>query len=117
VAVGHASTLKKLESVLALRKHHAGRSPCDRDAEEERQGAEISHGKLGVELLREALKEPSSGGGDDDVVHVQEDEGEIRATLVDKQRDIRLGGDETKPMREEGEPLVPRPRSLLEAVE
>jgi hypothetical protein len=81
VAVGHAST-------LAQRKHHAGGGPCYRDAEEERQSAEISHGELGVELLCEALKKLGSGAGDDDVVHVQEDEGKIRAILVDEQRDI-----------------------------
>jgi hypothetical protein len=35
ITVNHAGTLEKFDSVLPLRKHHAGRSPCNRDAEKE----------------------------------------------------------------------------------
>jgi hypothetical protein len=36
---------------------------------------------------------------------------------IDEERDIRLGGDEAKPVGEVCETLVPGARSLLEAVE
>jgi hypothetical protein len=70
-----------------------------------------------VKPLRELLKKRLGGGGDDDVVHIKKYVGELLTMAIYEERDIRLGGDEAKPVGVVSETLVPGPWSLLEAVE
>jgi hypothetical protein len=62
-------------------------------------------------------KELICRGGDNDVVHIQQDVGEVRSMLVDEERYVRLRSNKAEAMREMGEPLIPHPRGLLEAVQ
>jgi hypothetical protein len=117
VAVCHTGSLKKLESILTLREDHASRCPSNSNAKEEGESTEVCHGKLGVKLRREALEELVSRSSDHNIIHIQEDVGELGAILVDEERDIGLGGDEAKTMSEEGKPLVPRPGGLFKSIE
>lgn len=56
VTLGHASALKKIQSILSLGQEQSVRGPRDGDAEEVMQIAEVHHSKLGVEVLSQMLK-------------------------------------------------------------
>ena len=60
-------------------------------------------------------QEPRGGGGEHDIVDVEEVRS-IRTATEDEQRRVRLGLDETL-RTQGGEATVPRPGGLLEAVE
>ena len=109
--------MEKVGGILTLRENHACCCPRDRDPEEEREVPEVCHGELGVKQPSEVLEKPVAGGGDDDVVNVQEYVGDVAVVVVDEERHIRLRGDKAESMYVESEPLVPGSGSLLEAVQ
>jgi hypothetical protein len=57
------------------------------------------------------------GGGEDDVVDVEEEVRCIQTVTEDEQRRVRPGLDKTLRTQEGGETTVPSPGGLLEAVE
>jgi hypothetical protein len=70
-----------------------------------------------VKKSGDVLKKTGARGGEDDVVHVNKKVGELVTPAKDEQGGVRERLDEPEPMRVVGEALVPRPGSLLQAVE
>jgi hypothetical protein len=70
-----------------------------------------------VKLLGEVSEKHRCGGSYDDVVHVEENVGDLCVTLVDEKRDIGLRSNEAQPVCKESEPLVPGAGSLLKTIE
>jgi hypothetical protein len=88
-----------------------------RDAEEEGEISKVGHRELAMELVGEMTKKVAAGGGEDDVVHVEQEISHLITPAKNKQRDIAFGSNEPDVMHIVGEALVPRPRGLLEAIE
>jgi hypothetical protein len=80
------------------------------------EGPEVLHRKLLLEAGDDAMQEPRGGGGEHDVVDVEEVRS-IRTATEDELGRVRLGLDETLRTQEGGEVTVPSPRGLLETVE
>jgi hypothetical protein len=117
VTLGHASPLKKLDCILSLGQEQSVRGALDRDVEEVMEIPKICHGELGVEPIDDALKEGRRGGGEDDVVDVQQQAGKTTTLLVHKEGDVGGRRSEPKLADVRGKTLVPRPRSLLQTIE
>jgi hypothetical protein len=116
VAFRHAGTLKKVDGVLALRQEHPRSRARDRDPEEIGQVPEIGHGELTVELVGDVLKKTGAGGGEDDVVDVEQQISQVVAATKHEEGHVALRGNEAKPVSVVGEALVPRPGRLLQAI-
>jgi hypothetical protein len=118
LAVAHASTLKDILSELVLVEEEVVNSLLYRDAEEMMEGAEVLHGKLLVESRSGMLEKPQTRGGEDDVVDVEEQVGDVSAVTVDEQRGVRLDLlHEAKGHQVGGKAVIPSSRSLLQIVE
>jgi hypothetical protein len=117
VALKHAGTMKKIDDVLALREHHASGRASHRDAEEVGELAEVSHGELAVEELGDMAKKTGAGGGENDVVHIEQEVSDLVSSSKNEEGDITLCSDEPETVRVVSEALVPGPRGMLEAVE
>ena len=115
--VHHTGALKKVDGVLALREKHPRSRERDRDPEEVRQVPEIGHGELPVELVGDVLEKRGAGRGEDDVVHVEEQVGHLRAVPEHEQRHVALRSHKAQSMSVMSEPLVPRAGRLLESIE
>jgi hypothetical protein len=85
VTLGHASPLKKLDCVLSLGQEQPVGGVLDGDVEEVMEIPKICHGELGVEPIDDALKECWRGGGEDDVVDVQQQVGKTSTLFVHKE--------------------------------
>ena len=85
LACSHAGFVQNLRGVLGLREVHAGGVAGDRDAEEVVKAAHVRHGELGAERGGDPVKETRRGGGEDDVVDVQQKIGRTLCTLENKQ--------------------------------
>jgi hypothetical protein len=77
---------------------------------------QVLHRKLLLEARDDATQEPRGGGGEHNVVDVEEVRS-IRAAIEDEQGCVQLGLDEALLTQEGGEATVPGPGGLLEAVE
>jgi len=117
VTLGHASPLKKLDCVLSLGQEQPVGGALDGDVEEVMEIPKICHGELGVEPIDDALKEGRRGGGEDDVVDVQQQVGKTSTLFVHKEGDVGGRRSEPKLANVRGKTLVPRPRSLLQTIE
>jgi hypothetical protein len=62
-------------------------------------------------------KEIQAGGGEDDVVDVEEQVGNLSTSSKNEQGGVREGCHKPYPMHIVGEALVPHTRSLLESIE
>ena len=102
---------------MPLREEHPGLGASDRNPEEVREIPEVGHGELAVKQLRDVLKKAGCRRSEDDVVDVQQEVGEVISMAKYEEGHIRLGRDEAETMSVVGEALIPRSRSLLEAVE
>jgi hypothetical protein len=60
-----------------MREHHARQSPGNRDAEEVGQVAKVSHGEFRVEQVDEVAKKMIYRCGDDNVIYIEQDVGDI----------------------------------------
>jgi len=70
-AIGHASTIKQVFSILSLREAEAACRPGDLDPKEEVKVAHVLDSKLSLELGDDVLKKSRRGSRDDHVVDVQ----------------------------------------------
>jgi hypothetical protein len=85
LAGSHADIVQNLRRVLGLREVHAGEVAGDRDAEEVVEAAHVRHDKLGAEGGGNPVEKPSRGGGEDNVVDVQQEESCTLRALKNKQ--------------------------------
>jgi hypothetical protein len=106
VALGHASSLEQLNSVLTSREEQPGGGARDDDFEEVVKITKIRHSELGVELIDDALKKSWRGGSKDNVVDVQQ-VGEMITLSEHKEGDIRGRRNKPKLSKVRGESLVP----------
>jgi hypothetical protein len=70
-----------------------------------------------MELVGEMTKKAAAGGGEDDVVHVEQEISHLITPAKNKHRDIAFGSNKPNAMHIVGAALVPSLRGLLEAVE
>jgi hypothetical protein len=117
VTLSHACTLQKVHSILSLGQKETVGGASDGDAEEVVEVAEVSHGELRIEFGHDVLEKSRRRSGEDDVVDVEQQVGDLTPLLVNKEGGVGSGGDKTELAKERGESLVPRPGSLLEPVQ
>jgi hypothetical protein len=117
LAVNHASTFKDVDGVLPLVEEQTLGTSLDGDPQEVVERPEVLHRKLPLETGDDATQKLEGGGGEDDVVDVEEEVRGIRTVTKDEQGRVRLGLDKTLRTQEGGEATVPSPGCLLEAVE
>jgi hypothetical protein len=63
------------------------------------------------------LEKTGAGGGEDDVIDVEQQVGQVIPTTKNEEGHVALGSNETKSMSIVSKSLVPHPRRLLQAVE
>jgi hypothetical protein len=117
LAFNHASAFKDVDGVLPLVEEQALGMALDGDPQEVVERPEVLHRKLPLEAGDDATQKLGGGGGEDDVVDVEEEVRCIQTVTKDEQGRVRLGLDETLRRQEGGEATVPSPRCLLEVVE
>jgi hypothetical protein len=116
LAFSHASAFKDVDGILPLVEEQAHGRALDGDSQEVVERPQVLHRKLLLEAGDDATHKLRGGGGEDDVVDVEEEVRCIGAATEDEQGRVRLGLDET--LRTQGdEANVPSPGGLLEAVE
>jgi hypothetical protein len=76
--------VQKINGVLTLRQHHLRRRASNQNTEEEREIPEISHRKLTVEKGGDMLKKSRTRRSENNVVHVQEQVGNVLSSSKDK---------------------------------
>jgi hypothetical protein len=116
LAFFHASAFKDVDGVLPLVEEHALGMTLDGDPQEVVEHPQVLHRKLLLEAGDDATQKLRGGGGEDDVVDVEEVRC-IRTATEDEQGHVRLGLDESLRTQEGGEATVPSPGGPLEAVE
>ena len=77
----------------------------------------ILHSKLLLQRGDDALKQSLTGGGEHNIINIEQQVGSLIPTAVDEQRSISLGLGEPQSQQERGEPRVPGPKSLLQTIE
>jgi hypothetical protein len=112
LAFNHASAFKDVDGVLPLVEEHALGTALDGDPQEVVERPEVLHRKLPLEEGDDATQKLEGGGGEDDVVDVEEEVRCIRTMTKDEQGRVRLGLDETLRTLEGGEATVPSPGCL-----
>jgi hypothetical protein len=100
-----------------LGKKHAILRTSNSNAKEVVEITEVSHRKLAVQSVQEALEKMRGGGGDNDVIDVEEKIRRITARLENKQRSIGQGGLDSHSSKISCKTLVPGTRHLLQAIE
>ena len=76
------------------------------------EGPEVLHCKLLLEAGDDVTQEPRGGGGEHNIVNVEEVRS-VRAATEEEQGRVRLGFDEALRTQEGGEATVPRPGGCL----
>ena len=84
-AAGIAGFVQNFRRVLGLREVHAGGVASHRYAEEVVEAAHVRHGELRAEGGSDPVEEARRGGGEDDIVDVQQKIGRTLCTLKYKQ--------------------------------
>lgn len=84
--------------ILTLREEKALRRPSDGDAKEIADGTKVRHEKLGMEGASDITKERRAGSSEDNVIDVNKAICEGCTLFENKERSIRLGGNETNEM-------------------
>jgi hypothetical protein len=77
--------LEEVNDVLSLVKEHALGPALDGDPQEVVEGPEVLHRKLMLEAGDDATQEPMGGGGEHDILDVEEEVRSIRTTTKDEQ--------------------------------
>ena len=77
----------------------------------------ILHSKLLLQRVDNALKQLLSGGGEHNIINIEQQLGSLIPTAVDEERCVGLGLGEPQCQQERGEPRVPSPMSLLQTIE
>jgi hypothetical protein len=85
LADSHAGVVQNLRCILGLREVHAGGVAGNRDAKKVVEAAHVHHGKLGAEGGGDSVEKPGRGGGEDDVIDIQQEESCTLRALKDKQ--------------------------------
>jgi hypothetical protein len=70
-----------------------------------------------MKLIGDVLKKASARGGEDDVLDVEQQVGQVVTTTNNEEGHVALRSNEAKPMSIVRKLLVPRPGALLQAVE
>jgi hypothetical protein len=93
------------------------RARLNSDAQEVVELTEILHSKLLLQRGDDTLKQLLTGGGENNVINVEQQIRSLIPSAVDEKRRVRLGLGEPQCQQECGEPRVPSPRSLLQPIE
>jgi hypothetical protein len=117
LAGGHAGALEDVVNVPFLGQVEAVLGALDINAEEEAKCAHVFDGELGAELVDDVLKKGQRRPREDDVIHVEEEEGSGGAVTENEQGWVGASRREADGLDEGGEPLEPSPRRLAKAVE
>jgi hypothetical protein len=112
LALSHASVLEEVDNVLSLVKEHALGTMLDGDPQEVMEHPQVLHHKLLLKAGDDATQEPSGGGGEHNIVDVEEEVHSVRAATEEEQGRVRLGFDEAPRTQESGEATVPSPRGV-----
>jgi hypothetical protein len=99
--------LEDVSSVLTLVEEEAVDSLLHQHSKEVVEGAEVLHGELLLESCSGVLKKLQAQGSEVDVVDVEKQICDISATMIDKQRGVRLGLHEAKGHQVGGKGVVP----------
>jgi hypothetical protein len=84
LAVSHASAVEDVDDVLPLVEEHARGTALDGDPQEVVERPEVLHRKLPLETGDDATQKLGGGGGEDDVVDVEEEVRGIRSMTKDE---------------------------------
>jgi hypothetical protein len=117
MTVKHASTVKKLMSILPLMKKEPIQSPNNLNTEEVVKGTHILDSKLSTKTISKLAKELRSACRQDNIIHAEEQVGGETALAVDEQRSIGASGAEAKLMEKRCDALVPSMGRLLEPIQ
>ena len=117
LAISHPSSLQNIKSILPLVKEKARRARLNSDTQEVMELTKILHSKLLLQRGDDALKQLLTGGGEHNVINIEQQVGSLIPTAVDEQRNVRLGLGEPQSQQERGKPKISSPRSLLQAIE
>jgi hypothetical protein len=77
----------------------------------------ILHSKFLLERGNDAVEQRLARGGENNVIHIEEQISSLTPIVVYEQRGVRLGHREPKSLQEGSESRVPSPWCLLEPVE
>jgi hypothetical protein len=77
----------------------------------------ILHSKFLLERSNDAVEQRVAGGGENNVIHIEEQVSSLTPIVVYEQGGVRLGLHEPKSLQEGSEPRVPSLGCLLEPVE
>jgi hypothetical protein len=87
LALGHASALKEVDGVLSLVKEQALGTTLDDDPQEVMEHPQVLHRELLLKAGDDATLEPSGGGGEHNIIDVEEEVHSVRAT-TGRNRDV-----------------------------
>src|SRR6185295_5815316 len=117
LAISHPSPLQDIEGVLPLVKEKTRRARLNSDAQEVVELTKILHSELLLQREDCTLKQLRTGGGEHNVIDIEQQICSLISTAVDEERRVRLGLGEPQCQQERGEPRAPSPRSLLQSME
>jgi hypothetical protein len=86
------------------------------DPEEMVEHTQILHRKLVLKSGNDAAEKWLTGGGEDNIINIEQQVRSVSSMVIDKQRCIRLGLHKPQCQQKSSKPMVPRPGCLLEAV-
>ena len=117
LAISHPSPLQNVECILPLVKEQARRASLNSNAQEVVELTKILHSKLLLQRGDDALKQLLTGGGEHNIINIEQQVVSLIPTAVDEQRSVSLGLGEFQSQQERGKPRIPSPRSLLQTIE
>ena len=117
LAISHPNPLQNVKRVLPLVRKKTRRARLNSDAQEVVELTKILHSKLLLQRGDDALKQLLTGGGEHNIINIEQQVGSLIPTAVDEQRSVSLGLGESQSQQERGELRIPSPRSLLQTIE
>ena len=93
----------------------AGEGTCQtcesqQNAQEVVELTKILHSKLLLQRGDDVLKQPLTGGGEHNIINIEQQVGSLIPTAIDEQRSVSLGLGKSQCQQERGESRVPSPR-------
>ena len=98
-------------------KEKARRARLNSDAQEVVELTQILHSKLLLQRGDDTLKHLLTGGGEHNVIDIEQQICSLIPTAVNEERRVGLGLGEPQCQQERGEPRIPSPMSLLQTIE
>ena len=81
----------KCECILPLVKEQGRRASLNSNAQEVVELTKILHSKLLLQRGDDALKQLLTGGGEHNIINIEQQVGSLIPTAVDEERRVRLG--------------------------